>query len=68
MNRRAYLDLLPILVVQLEHADVMLNGYNEAVSIDKLFILSAGNVRPIAECDDGCAGYIAVLIAEWTAV
>jgi hypothetical protein len=48
----AYPNLVPHVVVRLEHGEVMLNGNNEAVAVDELVVYCAGKVRARAHRDN----------------
>lgn len=52
--RPTHLNLVPpFLLVDLQAAEVMLNGHDAAVTRHELLILHQGEVDACAECDDG---------------
>jgi hypothetical protein len=67
-SRSPHLDLLPVIVFELQHAQVMLDGHNQTMSLHKLFILSACDIGAVAERYDCCPGRVVVLIAEGAAI
>lgn len=68
MQACTYLDLLPVVILKLEHAEMMLNGHNQAMAVCELLILGACDVCPVAERDHSGSGRPLVLVTEGTAV
>jgi hypothetical protein len=63
-----YLDLVPNIIITLEHAQMVLYGYNDAVALYQLLAYGAGEVSTSAHCDDwGSWRRVVFAIAEGTA-
>jgi hypothetical protein len=61
-------DFLPFVVVKVKSASVMLNRHDDAVAIDQLLVLRAGEVRSMTDGNNGCFRRTLLLITECTCI
>lgn len=64
----AHLDLLPIVIIHLQHTEMMLDGHDQAMTVHQFFRLSTSEVSSPTECDNSSSRRCIILIAERTGI